>query len=218
MFGARFRGMTAKKSVGIIVKNRQARSRLAQQRVKVAPSATVHQIDDNFQPGLPDHRKVRQLFDPLEIGRLRIKGRAFKSPGNRPAKSPVSFLQPGHGGLDLPGHLWNRARPVMQRKLEPRILRRIMARGDIDPANRFALSNGQGEDRRRRVAVAEQRRQAICAQHFRRRQRRIPAPENGSHTRSTLRVCGHGWESGHRPVRVADIQPPPGWPGGQSQK
>ena len=48
-----------------------------------------------------------------------------------------------------------------------------MARRNIDAAQRFAFANGEGENRRRRVAIAKQGSQAICRKNLRDGQREL---------------------------------------------
>src|SRR5207249_9140313 len=60
-------------------------------------------------------------------------------------------------------------------KFQALILRRVVARGHVDPANRLAVANRVSDNWRGGVAVAEQRDEAAGGEHFSGRKGKFPA-------------------------------------------
>src|SRR6185503_15029034 len=83
---------------------------------------------------------------------------------------------------------------VVRGQLQALILRRVMARRHVDPANRMAFTNRVSDDGRGRVAVAEQRNETIGGEHFGGCQGKLAAQKTGvvakNHDRLALEEVG----------------------------
>ena len=69
--------------------------------------------------------------------------------------------------FNLLRHVGRGGRAVERGKFQALILRRIVAGGQVDAANRLAMTDGVRDDGRGRVAVAEQGCDAVCRENFR---------------------------------------------------
>ena len=78
--------------------------------------------------------------------------------------------------LDLPGDFRRGGRAVARGKFQALIFRRIVAGGHVDAADGFAMPDVVRDDRRGRVAIAEQGFQAVGGEHLGGGQRKL-APE-----------------------------------------
>ena len=61
----------AKEGIQFIVKNRDLRAGLEEQRVKVPVAGAVHEFDGDIEPGFLDDGKLNKFVELLEVIRLR---------------------------------------------------------------------------------------------------------------------------------------------------
>ena len=113
----------------------------------------------------------------LEIIRARIKCRALEGAHNGGFESPVVCEALSDICLDLPGGVRIRGRAVAGGEFQALILSRIVAGGHVYSSRGAAMADGVGDYRRRSVAVAKQRGQAIARQHFSGSKRELAAQE-----------------------------------------
>ena len=81
--------------------------------------------------------------------------------------------------LDFSGELRRGSSTVRHRKLETRVAKRIVAGGDVYAADGFFVADAEGDHRRRRVAICQQRFEAGLLQNLRRGQREFATQKTG---------------------------------------
>ena len=82
-------------------------------------------------------------------------------------------------GLDFSGELRRGAGAVWHRELEAGVAEGIVTGGDIHAADRFLVADTEGDDRRRCVAVGQQRFQPGPLQNLRRGQSKLASQKTG---------------------------------------
>src|ERR1043166_2934872 len=170
--------MPAEQRLQFVVKAGYLRSSfLFQQRVEVAASSAVHQFHGNLQLRLFDRLEVDELFDLLKIIAARIDGLALERADDTRREKPLRIDELLHPRLDWLRHLRRGGRAIVSREFQSLPLRGIVARGHVDSAERFACANGMGDHGRRCRAFAEQWRQPVRAENFRRGEGEFPAEE-----------------------------------------
>ena len=102
----------------------------------------------------------------FEIGGLRIDFLAGERAKLRRVKSPMRRLQFYDVRFNLFCHVRRGRRAVERGKFQALILGGIVAGGHVDAANRLAMTDGVRDDRRGRVAIAEQRFDAVGRKNF----------------------------------------------------
>ena len=101
-------------------------------------------------------------------------------------KSPFLFLALGDVGLNFPGDFrWGRG-AIGRREFQALIFSGIMAGSHVDAAQGFAGADSVADDRRGRVAFAEEHLEAIGLQHLGGSQREFRAKETGVMTNDDL--------------------------------
>ena len=123
-------------------------------------------FDGHLELRLFERGKINELVELFEIIRLRIKRRALIRADDRAFERPALCLKLRDVRLDLFGHFRRGGRAIARGKFQALIFRRIVAGGHVDAAGRLAMADGMGDDRRGRIAVAQERFEPVCRQHF----------------------------------------------------
>ena len=160
----------AEKRVQVFVKTGDLRTGLLEQRVEVAAAGAVHQLDGDAQLGFADGPQVDQLANAVEVRWGGVEFPATERADDGSLWLPALGQKFLRVRLDFSGELRRGSGTVRHRKLETRVAKRIVAGGDVYAADGFFVTDAEGDDRRWRVAICQQRLEAGLLQNLRRGQ------------------------------------------------
>ena len=193
--------MSAKQRIQFVVKDRDLRACIDEQPVQIAMTRAIHQFHRDLHPRFPDDVEVDELAQLFEIAGLRIKGFALERANDRAGKGPVLRQKLIHVGFDLFGHVGCAGRAVAGGEFQSLILRRVVAGGHVDAANRFSRPDGVSDHRSRRVTIAEQGSESVRGQNFGGGQREFASQKSGVVTNNHDRL-----PLGERRARAAHLR------------